>query len=178
VSDGSSRVARAAALRRAFDQTCAAPPREDAAAPESLIVIRVAGDRYALKAGEIAGLARCPKVVPLPSRVSGFLDIAGIRGMLLPVYSLAALLGYADSGDSSGRWLVLCGTDNPVGLAFAEFDGCARVSRSDLFEAEEKEAAREHVKQVARVRTLLCGVISVASLMEAIKRRVSIPGER
>ena len=67
------------------------------------------GAPFAFRLAEIAGVAVDRKLTSLPSPVPELLGLAGLRGRLVPVYSLTALLGGTPEG-TAGRWLVLdCG---------------------------------------------------------------------
>ncbi len=158
-------------LRDAFDQTYAIPAASQAAEQmENLLSIRVAGDAYAIRVAEISGVVNNRKTVGLPSRVPEVLGVAGIRGGLVPVYSLAALLGYSqDAGQA--RWLALCGSEEPVSLAFSEFEGYLCVPLTQLCAAEQKDAARAHVKHVLRAAGTVRAVVNIPYLLEMIRRR-------
>ncbi len=119
-------------LRRAFDAGFAASPPT----PEDrvdLLLIRVGQDSLALRVAELSGVALCPRLEPVPQATPqpGLVGLAGLRGALVPVYALAALLGNAGTC-SAGRWLALCGTREPLGLAFDELQGFLRLPRSRL----------------------------------------------
>jgi chemotaxis signal transduction protein len=121
-------------FRHAFDDAFAAAPLTTSDTFEDLLAVRVGGDPYALRVREITGLVASRKIVPLPSGRAELLGIAGIRGALVAVYSLAALLGYA--GDSKPTaWLALAGTSEPIGLGFEEFEGFVRVRSGDVYAA-------------------------------------------
>jgi chemotaxis signal transduction protein len=172
---------KVAALRRAFDGARAVPFSlgSDQNA-ENLLAIRVSGDAYAIRVNEIAGLATGRKIVPIPSPIPELLGLAGIRGTLVPAYSLNALLGYgADAGEPP--WLALCGAEESFALAFHEFEGYLRTSRKEVYPVEQKDAARMHVKEVIRVTGTVRPVVSVLLLRETIQercRRHSVPKER
>ncbi len=137
-------------LRRAFDQAFAVAPNTTVETFEDLLAVRVAGDPYALRVREITGLVASRKIVPLPSRRPELLGIAGNRGSLVAVYSLAGLLGYgADSKPAS--WLALAGAHEPLGLGFEELEGFLRVRSGDVHVAHPAEGARLHVGQVVIV---------------------------
>jgi purine-binding chemotaxis protein CheW len=162
---------RISELRDAFDQTYAIPAASQAAEQmENLLSIRLAGDPYAIKVSEISGVVNNSKTVAFPSRVPELLGVAGIRGGLVPVYSLPALLGYSqDTGNP--RWLALCGSEELVGLAFSDFEGYLRVPLTQLYAAEQKDETRAHAKQVLRMADMVRVVVSIPNLMEMIKRR-------
>ena len=119
--------AHAAELHRAFDQAFANTPKVSEDRTENLLLVRVGGDRYALRLSEMAGLARGRAVVALPSRRPELLGVCGIRGSAVCVYSLAALLGYTGATSKPAPWLILCGDKEPVGLAFDAFEGLLRT---------------------------------------------------
>lgn len=171
---------KAAELRRAFDEARAIPFSERAEQAENLLAIRISGDAYAIKVSEIAGLATGRKIIPLPGPIPELLGLAGIRGKLVPVYNLTALLGYSSDAEQPG-WLALCGTEECFALAFHEFEGYLRVARGELYPVEQKDAARIHVKEVARGPGAVWAVVSIALLRESIQercRRNSVPKER
>jgi chemotaxis signal transduction protein len=157
-------------LREAFDHTYAIPAASQAEQMENLLSICVAGDRYAIRVSEISGLVNDRKTVALPSRVPELLGVACIRGGLVPVYSLAALLGYSQDPGRT-RWLALCRSEEPVGLAFSDFEGYLRVPVSQVYAAEQKDVTRAYLKDLLCVADIVRAVVSVPSLVEMIKRR-------
>ncbi|HYL62684.1 MAG TPA: chemotaxis protein CheW [Candidatus Methylomirabilis sp.] len=169
-------TAKVAELRRVFDEARAAPFSSGAAElTEDLLAIRVSRDAYAVKASEISGLATDRKIVPLPSPIPELLGVAGIRGALVPVYSLAMLLGY-NADTERTRWLALCGSEDPVALAFSEFDGYVRIPVTQLYAAEQKDVARTHVQQVVRATDMVRAVVSIPLIRETIQRRCGNDG--
>ena len=165
-------LSRAAELRRAFDQTFAAPPGVAAEPLEDFLGVRVAGDLYALRVRELSALAKSGKIVPLPSRVPELLGLTGVRGALVPVYDLAALLGYGSAGENL-RWLALCGAHDAIGLAFHEFEGHFRTSRSSVFAAERADAKREHVAEFVRTGTAVRAILNLPSVLAAVEKRAA-----
>ena len=166
-------ASKAAELRNAFDQARAIPLSMQAVEPvEGLLSIRVSGIPYAIRVSEITGLANDRKVVAFPSSIPELLGVAGIRGGLVSVYSLAALLGYSYSREADqARWLILCGVEEPVGLAFSAFEGYLLVPLTHVYAAGQGDAARAHVKHVLRAADLVCAVVSIPDILESIKRR-------
>jgi chemotaxis signal transduction protein len=174
VNDGRASAA-VSVLRRAFDAQFAAPPPEATGVSETLVAVRVAGDPYAVRVQEIGGITASRRIVPVPSRLPEALGLVGIRGELVPVLSLAALLGYDHAGEEP-RWLILCGAEEPVGLAVAELEGQLQVAAGDLHGAGEAGAERQHIGDVVCVGSLARPVISIPSVVEAIRRRAGREG--
>jgi chemotaxis signal transduction protein len=171
LTEPSAITSTAAELRNAFDRARAIPlSTRGVEKVEGLLSIRVSGDPYAIRVSEITGLANDRKVVAFPSSIPELMGVAGICGGLVSIYSLAALLGYSREADQA-RWLVLCGTEEPVGLAFSDFEGYLPVPLTQVCATDQRGAARAHVKHVVRATDLVRAVVSIPDILELIKRR-------
>jgi chemotaxis signal transduction protein len=159
----------AAELGRAFDATFAAPPRDARPDEVALLAIRVGSDPYALRLLDARGLLQLRGVVPVPSRRAELLGVTGLRGAVVPVYSLARLLGRG-AGDEDPRWAVLCGAEERVAVAFGAFEGHVAAAAKDLVAAD-GGAAREHVTHLASAAGALRPLLSLDSILRAITRR-------
>jgi len=166
---------KAVQLRQAFDRTFALPPSLASPEVEDLLTIRVAGDPYAIRLLDIAEIVTGHRVVSVPAVTPDLLGLAGIRGGIVPVFGLSSILGYGpDSG--SPRWMILCGSEEPIALAFAEFEGYLRLPASALHADENFRATHEHVKYVNQVASTPDGVravISIPLIMATIRNRIS-----
>jgi chemotaxis signal transduction protein len=151
-------------LRREFDAAFARPHERDAVSFAELLLIRASDRPLALHAGELRGIVECPPVTPVPSGARGCLGVTSVRGVLVGVYSLAALVDDARGG--SHRWLAIAG-DGTLGFAFDELERYERValdairrfpdSRPDAFARDVIEIAGESravVELAALVRTI------------------------
>jgi chemotaxis signal transduction protein len=168
---------KAAQFRNEFDRARAIPvSSETVEQTENLLAIRVSGDAFAIRLSEISGLAADRKIVALPSPIAELLGVAGIRGRLVPVYSLSALLGYGAASDR-GRWLALCGAGEPVGLAINDLEGYLRVPLARVYAAEKKDMVSTHITQVVRASDMVRAVVSIPLIMEIIQRRCHDAGE-
>lgn len=175
MSESSFGLERLEEIRRSFDRSFAEAPRQQSEHAEDLLCIRIAGDRYAVRLSEASGIYVDRKVVGLPSPVPELLGMAGFRGSVIPVFDLGACLGYGATGDG-GRWLLLVGTDEIVGLAFQEFDGHLRTTPHDLARQETTEPMRQHVREVLNIEGIIRPIINLASVVQAVKRRVACVG--
>lgn len=177
----STSSATAAELRSTFDRERTLPlPTGAKEQTEDLIAIRVSRDAYALRVAEISGFALGRRIVGFPSPIRELLGVAAVRGVLVPVYSLAALLRY-DEESGERRWLALCGTDEPFALAFSDFEGYARIPHTQLCPVEIRDATRTFVTHVARTPEMVRAVISISLFKQAIRERCrngSVPKER
>jgi chemotaxis signal transduction protein len=162
-------------FRHAFDKAFAAAPITTLETFEDLLAVRVAGDPYALRVREITGLVASRKIVPLPSKRPELLGIAGNRGSLVAVYSLAALLGYgADSKPTP--WLALAGGSDPIGLGFEAFEGFLRVRSEEMHASRPTEGAGHHVEEIVLAGNQSRRVVDIASTLAALEVHTGAAG--
>jgi chemotaxis signal transduction protein len=164
---------RAAQLRHAFDLSFAEAPASGLAAVEDLLNIRLGATRYALRINEIAGLFADVKITPLPTTVPELLGISGLRGFILPVYDLRALLGHVV--DTTPRWLAIAAATS-VGLAFDAFEGQVRVAYEAIVPHDHGNTGVRHVREVVQLNGVTRSMVSVASVLEEITTRARTGG--
>jgi purine-binding chemotaxis protein CheW len=162
---------KAAKLREAFDLSFALPPPPASQEVEDLLAIRVAGDPYAIRLGDIAGMVTGCKVVAVPAAALDLLGLAGIRGDIVPVFGLASILGYSQPPESP-RWMILCGADESIALAFSDFEGYLRIPKSCLHADENLCATRQYVSEAASTDAVLRSVISIPLILANIRNRI------
>ena len=166
---------KAAQLRQAFDRTFALPPSGTSPEVEDLLTIRVAGDPYAIRLLDIAEIITERRVVSVPAATPDLLGLAGIRGGIVPVFGLSSILGY-DADPGAPRWMIICGSEDPIALAFPDFEGYLRLPASALHADENFRATREHAKYVSQIASTpdgVCAVISIPLIMATIRNRIS-----
>ncbi|HKC49983.1 MAG TPA: chemotaxis protein CheW, partial [Myxococcota bacterium] len=122
----------AATLRRDFDRSFAEPLPARSSGDVELLAVRVAGEPYLLPLRELAGLVADARVVGVPSALAEFLGVVGIRGVVVPVYDLGAILRQVSA--RRARWIALTARGR-IGLAFDAFDGQRRVPSGELHAA-------------------------------------------
>jgi chemotaxis signal transduction protein len=167
VSDDDRGTGTADELRQAFDAAFAAPLRDGRSLAVALLAIRVGADPYALRVLEAGGLVQLRAIVPVPSRRTELLGVMGLRGAVVPVYSLARLLGHSAQPEEP-RWAALCGGEERVALAFAAFEGRLQVPAGELGAPPAERGALEHVAHLATVGGAPRPVLSLPSILRAI----------
>ena len=160
---------RAAALRDAFDGTFARPPVSGNTEAEDLLAIRVAGQPYALRLNEITGLVSQSPVVAVPAGTPALLGVTGIRGAVVPVFDLPLLLGFAPDPDPP--WLVLCGAEPAIGLAFAGFEGYLRLDPEAFQTGGDATPRDPFVQTLVATADGVRAVLSVPRLITAISSK-------
>ena len=159
-----------AAMRRSFDEGFAAPAVLIREPVEALLLIRVASDPYALRLSEIAGLHVDLEIVPVPSSAPQLLGIVGVRGVMTPIYDLAALLRYPPG--ESPRWIVFARGSQRVGFAFETFESHLQVSQGSLATGDSEEtglgATGQQPRGTVRAAGALRPIIHLASVVAMI----------
>jgi chemotaxis signal transduction protein len=158
---------RLADLRDTFDASFAQPAMASAGTDEvRMLFIAVGLEPWALALHELAGVARCPTVVPVPDTASHALGLITLRGRITPVFDLASLLGLARRGAPAFVALAASRAGAPVGvaLAFDELVSQQAVSRAAITEAP----GRTHRSGVIQQQAQLRNVIDLNSVMSSI----------
>jgi chemotaxis signal transduction protein len=160
-------ITSAETLRLEFDAAFAAPPRAVETDLEELLAIFVGERPYALRVSELGGTAVGQRVTPVPSSQRALLGLCGLRGVIVPVYDLASLLG-EPRVHQAARWLALSSGENPVAFAFTELEGHLRVSQSELekYVGSEQPLTGEVVRSEAGLRPIL----RVAAAVDFVRR--------
>ncbi|WP_438030043.1 chemotaxis protein CheW [Sorangium sp. So ce233] len=176
-------------LRAAFDASFAAPALTRAEEPARALAIRAGDRRLVARIEELAAVEPCRRIVPLAGGPPGLLGLAGLRGRLVAVYDLAALVGgrpragTADGGAAAGpapRWLLVCAESPEIALAIDEIEGHARLPREGAGPAagERGEGAGEHVKEAVDVDGAPRGLLRVPAIAATVLRRAQRGAER
>jgi chemotaxis signal transduction protein len=156
---------RVAELRRAFDRTFQLPYQLTTKSVEPMIAFRTAGVALAVRVQHITGVIKRGVILPVPSIVPELLGVAAVRGLLVPVFNLAALLVLPPSGEP--QWFLLVNRETPIAFAFDGLEGRVEVDRAHLY-VDETSSQRKHIHQLAEVGSTVRAVIDVLGLMEAI----------
>ena len=80
-------------LAEEFDAAFARRRPEPEPPGERLLLVLAGGDRYLLPVGEVERVVGDRGRVPVPSGPAGLVGVTGMQGDVVPVWSLAALLG-------------------------------------------------------------------------------------
>lgn len=165
---------RAQDLREAFDNGFARVPEPVGHDIGKFLAIRVGGDPYAVALTEITGIFADRKVVWLPGETVGLLGVAGLRGDIVAVYSLAVFLGYS-AGEDAPRWLMRTGGDLIAAFAFDGFDGYVQLPGAQVSSLRDN-AQNGHVRATAMLAGGPRPVISIASIVKRISARIDTAG--
>jgi purine-binding chemotaxis protein CheW len=118
------------------------PSSQGETAERRFLTFRMDRRLYALPAEEVAEVIRMPIVARVPQSPVGLLGLANLRGSVLPIVSLRALLGQAGEADGAlARAIVLDGA-SPVALAVDRIEAFVSVEPGRI-ETRRAELASE-----------------------------------
>jgi purine-binding chemotaxis protein CheW len=163
---------RAASLKAEFDESFRREVETGQEGDESLLLLRLEDGLYGLKMSDIKGIVRDKAITDLPGSPPELLGIAGFRGVLVAVYSLAALLR-EPPGETSWMVLLQAAGDTRVALAFAGLEAQIRVGPEAFVELKEGGPFDRLVRWGRGTVPVLC----VDALLDDLLRRLGAGGE-
>lgn len=125
----------AVSVERVRVSTTIAPEREikPAVTAQALLSFWVAGQRYGLPLQAVAEVAVMPEnLAILPRSDTSTLGMLDYRGGVLPLVSIAALLGLDSEADGRCHVLVVSHEGSEIGLVAGAIDGVVRVPESAI----------------------------------------------
>jgi chemotaxis signal transduction protein len=165
-----SMLTKARALRRDFDESFAGPPAvQEMGSAEDFLAVRIGGDVYALRLAQVRALVAGRRITRVPGHAVGLLGVAGVRGTVVPVYSLEILLGYP--GSPSLSWMVMAGTCEVLGLAFERIEAQFRARPDELTSDAEDSSGRSWQRTVVRSAQGVLRVVELPGLIVEIVTR-------
>lgn len=168
---GGALASHADMLRQNFDRGFAKPRHAAAVAVEDFLALRLEAEPHALSLSEITGLFLDKKTIPIPGQTGALRGIAGFRGIVVPVYDLAALMGYKPA--ATPRWLVRTAQ---AAFAFDGLDGHLRVPAAEIVPQSGEAHPHHHVRAFLTAPDYARPIVHVASLLDAIARQATQPG--
>lgn len=173
MSDLESRLSGMAAdLRADFDGAFARAHAAEAPPQVDLLLIGVADRGYALRLSEVVELLADRRLVSVPSPRRDLLGLAGLRGVVTPVYDLAQSLGQPPAHEP--RWLVQVRAAAPFAVAFERFERHLRLPLSDLA-AVRDGASTTFSRASVRLEQYPLPVLDLPAIFESVARRRAAP---
>ncbi len=110
---------------------CSKPRRARVASDDTRqrLTVRAGGARVAMAAAGVAEVIRAPRITRMPHGPPGLLGVTHLRGLVLPVVSLGALLG--DEARAEATRVVVLRRDPPIGLAVESIEALKESATDD-----------------------------------------------
>lgn len=164
---------RLLAMRQQFDTSFAQPLTAGDAPTHKLLAIQAGGVQFALPLGDCASIQACPKLVALPAVPPALLGIAGVRGRLLAVYRLAALLALGHSA-APPAWLLIARADEQVAFAVDNIEAYLQVFSTEIFPSSPPAALQQpFCTELVVHKGVTRPLLSLTALVAAVNRPTS-----
>lgn len=144
---------RARALMEDRARALARPVQTTPAVGETaeLLSFELAGERFAIETRHVQAVLELPGVTPVPGTPRWIAGVTVVRGEILPVVDLWAMLDRADAQFPERRWLVVVGGDQPdLGLLASAAGELRDVPTSEFVDPPADLAAGLPVLAVTR----------------------------
>ena len=111
------------------------------------LIFSVAQRVYALPAEEVAEVIRVPPSVRVPQSPKALIGVANLRGVILPIASLRALLGLGEGDEGAGCRAIVLNGGVPVAIVVDAIDPLVTIEAAQL----QTEAAQFKLEQGERL---------------------------
>src|SRR5580693_8381250 len=117
-------------------------------ADERFLTFKSEGRFYALPAASVSEVTRIPPLARVPQAPRSLLGLANLRGSVVPVASVRALLGREDAATTHASRLIVLEGASTIALAVDEVTSLVRVAPEKVRTAEAKIASEtgEHLQ--------------------------------
>jgi purine-binding chemotaxis protein CheW len=136
-------------------------------ASHRFLTFRSEGRLYALPAGLIAEVIRMPAIARVPQGPKCLMGLANLRGSVLPVASVRAILGRSETASTQTSRLIVLDGSSPVALAVDEVAALVNVSESKLSSADAELSAEtgELLKGVFQLDAGVAKILDIEKLL-------------
>lgn len=136
----SERTTLAERMRDAFDAQFEAPRTSELVETRDFVLVHAGGERVAIALDAIRAVVRCPAATPVPGARHGLIGIAAMRGEIVGMYELGALLGGQAGSTRADAWALLARVPS-VGFVVDEFEGHTRKNVDEIVRRDDTEEA-------------------------------------
>ena len=124
--------------------------------------------RYALPATQVSEVIRVTALARVPQAPKSLLGLANLRGAVMPVASIRALLGLAEAVTTPTSRLIVLDGATPVALEVDEVAALVTVAYSEVnaADAELSAAAGEHLHGVFQSHGHVTKILNIQALLD------------
>jgi purine-binding chemotaxis protein CheW len=148
------------------------------AADEGVLTIKVAGELLALPVARVVEIIRPSPLTRVPLGPPNLLGFANLRSTVLPVFSLAGLLGHRASKPNAATRVVVVETETRVGLVVDEVSALAGRTDYRLLDVDQLLSGESGLHaRPSRERKVATAELAAAPAVEAKEELVYIAFE-
>ena len=134
---------------------------------QRFLTFKSEGRFYALPAASVSEVVRMPPLARVPQAPRSLMGLANLRGSVLPVASVRALLGRQEVATTHASRLIVLDGASPVALAVDEVSNLVRVAPGKVktTEADIASEAGEHLSGVFEIDADVTKILDVPELL-------------
>jgi chemotaxis signal transduction protein len=123
--------------------------------------VRAGGERYALAVTDVTEVGELGEVTPVPGSAPEVLGLHNLRGQVVPVVDLAAMMGLGDRGELS-RVVIAESGNRRAGLAVEAVEGIEAVPEPS------EDSASPLLSGAVLVDGELVGIVQTGALLDTL----------
>src|SRR6201991_2056129 len=134
---------------------------------QRFLTFKSEGRFYAVPAASVSEVVRVPPLARVPQAPPSLMGLANLRGSVLPVASVRALLGRQEGAAPPASRLIVLDGASPVALAVDEVSNLVRVASGNVktAEADIASVAGEHLSGVFEIGAGVTKILDVSELL-------------
>ena len=136
---------------------------------QRFLTFKSEGRFYAMPAASVSEVVRMPSLARVPQAPRSLMGLANLRGSVLPVASVRALLGRQEVATTLASRLIILDGASPVALAVDEVSNLVRVAPGKIMTAE-ADIASETGEHLSGVFEIDSGVTKILDIPELLRR--------
>jgi purine-binding chemotaxis protein CheW len=135
---------------------------------ERYLTFRSEEGLYALPARQVSEVIRMRPIARVPQAPKSLLGLANLRGTVIPVAGMRALLGRGEIASTATSRLIVLDGVTPVALAVDEVAALVEVAQSDIShdDAELSAMTGEQLRGIFQARGKITKILDIQALLE------------
>lgn len=133
-----------------------------------VFVFGVGGQEVAFDVEHVSIVIEKTDITPVPRAKKNVLGVMNLRGRIVPVIDLAALLGLSSTDSSEGKIVVVNYEDVETGFLVEKVRGVMRVSSEEVEKIQKFESFGEKAKGIIKKGEQLIVHLSIGKILEEL----------
>src|ERR1700722_9088951 len=134
---------------------------------ERYLTFRSEGGLYAVPARQVSEVIRMRPLARVPQAPKSLLGLANLRGNVIPVAGMRALLGVGEIGSTANSRLIVLDGSTPVALAVDEIAALVAVAQGEISseDVELSATAGEQLQGIFQTAGIVTKILDIQALL-------------
>lgn len=138
---------------------------------ENFISIYIFQKQFALKISELKGIELGKKILSIPSEDKSLLGISVSQGQVIPIFSLAMILGI-QKGSEKENAFIICGENEQAGFAFTKLGDSRQILKKNIMPIQDPESViTTFMVHFETMYLPALPILNVLTILDSIMRR-------